>query len=75
MRRQHMNRLHGPPKEVASLHRYQAGLAFGEDLGELGAFDLAALNLAGLRANDVQLKHGLGQIPPMATQTPPPVDT
>ena len=42
--------------------RSKAALAFGEEFGELSALDLAALNLAGLLVNDVQLEQGLGQI-------------
>jgi len=47
---------------AASFHRHQAARALGEEFGEPGALDLAALNLSGLRIDDVQLEYGLGQV-------------
>jgi hypothetical protein len=46
----------------ACLHRNQAALALGEELGELGALDLATLDFTSLHIDDVQLEDGLGQI-------------
>jgi hypothetical protein len=45
-----------------SLHCNKAFLTLGEEIGELGTFDLAALDFAGIHVDDVKLKHRLGQI-------------
>jgi hypothetical protein len=51
-------------KALTCSHRHQTWALFGEELRELDALDLAPLNLAGIRIDDVQLKYGFRQIQP-----------